>query len=145
MSSPIGTLWEFQTDKIKTNKQQTNKTNKKKAEKKIGNKWLTFPKSGENINLHICEAQWPTYWKNLKRFTPGYIIKSQNIWHGKNLENKKRKVTHHIRGLLNKISDFKTAFSWEIMETKGSEMTFTMLNQIRLSTKNSISKHIYIY
>lgn len=31
------------------NKQKTQK-------KKIGNKWLKFPKSGENINLHICEA-----------------------------------------------------------------------------------------
>ena len=32
------------------------------------------------------------------------------------------------------------------METKGSEMTFTMLNQIRLSTKNSISKlYIILY
>ena len=43
------------------NKQATNKQNKqttkKKQKKIIGNKWLTFPKSGENINLHICEAQ----------------------------------------------------------------------------------------
>ena len=29
------------------------------------------------------------------------------------------------------------------METKGSEMTFTMLNQIRLSTKNSIQIILY--
>ena len=71
------------------------------------------------------------------------MINSQNIWHRKNLENKKRKVTHHIQGLLNKTSDFKTDFSLEIMETKGSEMTFTMLNQIRLSTKNSIQIILY--
>ena len=31
------------------------------------------------------------------------------------------------------------------METKGSEMIFTMLNQIRLSTKNSIPKLYFIY
>ena len=41
------------------NKQATNKQNKQQKNRKkiIGNKWLTFPKSGENINLHICEAQ----------------------------------------------------------------------------------------
>ena len=45
------------TIEVPKGQNRNKQANKQKTHKKIiGKKWLKFPKSGENINLHICEA-----------------------------------------------------------------------------------------
>lgn len=129
LSLQIGMQWESQKEK-----------NRKEQKKKIVEKFQNLVK---NVNLHIDVAQWPTDWINSKRSTPRYIINCQNVWHGENLESIKRKMIHDIQ-VLNKINN------WFLSRNYGSQrqrddIHNVKINQIRLSTKNSIFKHIYIF